>query len=92
VYSLEGEHSERVPVRSRPSRPLPCSGPSCSGKIPLPFSTALSTVENLDHWGLPSLDSVDLQGALMRRRMEGDGFLHLSTIPSRVFHPPRFSF
>jgi hypothetical protein len=91
AYSLDGEHFRGLPVRSKPARPLPCSGPSCSGKIPLPFSTAFSTVESLDHWGLPNFDSVDLQGPLMQKRIEGDSFLYLSTNPSRVFHPPRFS-
>src|SRR4051794_41918689 len=35
-----------------PGRPLPCSGPSCSGRVPLPTSSAPSVIQTLNQWGL----------------------------------------
>ena len=36
-----------------PGRPLPCSGPTCSGRVPLPASSAPSVVQTLDPVGPP---------------------------------------
>jgi hypothetical protein len=72
-----------------PWRELPCSGPSCSGRVPMPTQAAPSVVQTLDDWGvLPGRFDPSPPGAEACR---GDEPLsHPPAEPSRIFHPPRF--
>jgi hypothetical protein len=73
-----------------PGRPQPCSGPSCSGRIPLPASTAPSVVQTLDQWGLlPGL--FDLSPPVADGCRDNEPLFCLPAAPSRIFHPPRFA-
>jgi hypothetical protein len=72
-----------------PGRELPCSGPSCSGRVPLPTHAAPSVVPTFDDACLlPGRFDLSLPGAEACR---GDEPLsHPPAEPSRIFHPPRF--
>jgi hypothetical protein len=80
-----------LPGRSDPGRPLPCSGPSCSGRVPpsSPLSTAFSGVDHLNDWGLLSFGSLAPWRSPVQRRRDGDLLPHPSLGRSPVFHPPR---
>jgi hypothetical protein len=70
-------------------RELPCSGPSCSGRVPMPTQAAPSVVQTLDDWCLlPGLFDLSPPGAEACR--DGERLSHLPAVPSRIFHPPRF--
>lgn len=88
---VQGDLARPLPGRSDPGRPLPCSGPSCSGRDPLssPLSTAFSGVDNLSDWGLLSFDSLTPWRSTVRRHRDGDFLSHPSLGLSPVFHPPR---
>jgi len=88
---VHGDLAQPLPGRSDPGRPLPCSGPSCSGRVPLssPLSTAFSGVDNLSNWGLLSFDSLDPWRSTVRRHRDGEFLPHPSVRLSPVFHPPR---
>jgi hypothetical protein len=87
-----GELAQPSPGRSDPRRPLPCSGPSCSGRVPLssPLSTAFSGIDNLSDWGLLSVDLLAPWRSMVRRHRDGDPLPYPSVELSPVFHPPRF--
>ena len=38
---IESDPAGDLATRPKPSRPLPCSGPSCSGRVPLPVSASV---------------------------------------------------
>lgn len=77
-----------VPGHPGPKRPLPCSGPSCSGRVPLPVSTVLLTLDGLEQWGLLA-DSLDGSGPSVRSGWIAEPPSRPSRVPSCVFHPPR---
>ena len=87
----QGDLTRPSPGRSDPGRRLPCSGPSCSGRVPLssPLSTSFSGVDNLSDWGLLSFDSLAPRRSTVRRHRDGDLLPHPSLGLSPVFHPPR---
>jgi hypothetical protein len=88
---VQGDLVRPLPGRSDPGRPLPCSGPSCSGRVPLssPLSTAFSGVAHLNDWGLLSFGSLAPWQSTVRRNRDGDFLPHPSLRLSPVFHPPR---
>jgi len=77
-------------TRPTPSRPLPCSGPSCSGRVPLPVAASVVGAVNLIQWGVLS-DSFDLVPSPGRTEWADESLPDLTGNPSRVFHPPRAS-
>jgi hypothetical protein len=87
----QGDLTRPSPERSDPGRRLPCSGPSCSGRVPLssPLSTAFSGVDNLSDWGLLSFDSLAPWRSTVRLHRDGAPLPHPSLGLSPVFHPPR---
>jgi hypothetical protein len=74
----------------KPSRPLPCSGPSCSGRVPLPVSASVAGAMDLLQWGLLS-DAFDLVPSTGRTEWVDESLPDLTGNPARVFHPPRCS-
>ena len=88
---IHGDLARPVPGRSDPGRPLPCSGPSCSGRVPFPspLSTAFSGVNSLSDWGLLSIESLMPWRPTVRKHRDGDFLPHSSPGLSPVFHPPR---
>jgi hypothetical protein len=86
--SLEGNLPGGFPGRPGPGRPLPCSGPSCSGRVPLPASTAPSVVRTLDQWGLLP-GPFDLASPVAKSCRDEETRSHLPVEPTRIFHPPR---
>jgi len=77
-------------TRPKPSRPLPCSGPSCSDRVPLPVSASVVGAVDLVQWAVLS-DSLDLVLMPVRTEWADQRFPDLTGHPSRVFHPPRAS-
>ncbi len=77
-------------TRPKPSRPLPCSGPSCSGRVPLPVSASVVGAVNPVQWGVLS-DSFDLVPSPGTTEWADESLPDLTVNPSRVFHPPRAS-
>jgi hypothetical protein len=71
-----------------PKGPPPCSGPSCSGRVPLPISTVLPSVHGLDQWCLLA-DLLDLTGPPAHFAWMIETPTLPSSDPSLVFHPPR---
>ena len=87
----QGDPGQPSPGRSDRGRPLPCSGPSCSGRVPLssPLSSTFSGVDHLSDWGLLSFESLNPRRFAVRRHRDGEFLLHPSLGLSSVFHPPR---
>ncbi len=75
-------------TRHKPSRRLPCSGPSCTGRVPLPASaTGVGAVDPVQ-WGvLPN--SFELVPSPGRKEWADESLADLTGHPSLVFHPPR---
>jgi hypothetical protein len=90
--TLDRDLTGGLPHRSKPSSPLPCSGPSCSGRVPFPspLSTALTGADSLNHWGLLCFESLDPARPTVRKHRECDIDSHAAGVLSPVFHPPRF--
>jgi|SRR5271157_189003 len=44
---IESNPAGHLATRPKPSRPLPCSGPSCSDRVPLPVSASVVGAVNL---------------------------------------------
>jgi hypothetical protein len=74
----------------KPSRPLPCSGPSCSGRVPLPVSASVVSAVDRLQWGMLS-DAFDLVPSPGRTEWVDETLPDLTGNPARVFHPPRCS-
>jgi hypothetical protein len=84
----EGRISHEDNLSGMPGRPQPCSGPSCSSRVPLPGSAAPSIVQTLDQWGLlPGL--FDLSPPVAKACLDDESLSHLPSEPTRIFHPPR---
>jgi hypothetical protein len=88
IQSIDGHPADGLPGRRSPKVPLPCSGPSCSNRLPAPPAPVVSSIDGLDHWGL-LCDSLDLTASITRNDRVGETLLHLVIAPSRIFHPPR---
>lgn len=73
---------------SFPRRPPPCSGPSCSGQIPLPASTSIATVAPASLWGLLGRP-LELGTGPVRFLRDPGQPLPRSHMTSSIFHPPR---
>ncbi len=87
---IENEAAGDLASRSRPSRPLPCSGPSCSGRVQLPVSTSVVCAVDLVEWAVLS-NSLDLVPSPGSTEWADESLADLTGTPSRVFHPPRAS-
>jgi hypothetical protein len=87
---IESDPVGDAAARPKPSRPLPCSGPSCSGRVPSPVSTAVVGAVDLDQWGVLS-DSLDIARPPGTAEWADESLLDLPGNPSRIFHPPRAS-
>jgi len=88
-----GEFLEASPIgqgtdRSRPDRRFPCSGPSCSGNVPLPASPLVLAAERLDQWGTLSnlFGFLPVTPCLTR---VSDATPRPIGHTSSIFHPPR---
>ena len=69
-----------------PGRPLPCSGPTCSGRVPLPASSAPSVVQTLEQWGL--LPGVfDLSPPVASAPRDDETLSHLPAQPTAHLPP-----
>ena len=84
------EISSAPATRPNPSRPLPCTGPTCSGRVPLPVSTSVVGSVDLVHWAVLS-DSLDLVPSPIRTAWIDESLPDSTGNPSHVFHPPRAS-
>ena len=84
------EISSDPATRPKPSRPLPCSGPSCSGRVPLPVSASVVGAVDLLQWGVLS-NSFDLVPSPGRTVWADESLPDLTGNPARIFHPPRAS-
>ena len=87
---IESDPADDLATRPKPSRPLPCSGPSCSGRVPLPVSASVVGAVDPVQWGVLS-DSFDLVPSPGTTEWADESFPDLIGNPSRVFHPPRAS-
>ncbi len=78
------------PARSSqgPNRNRPCSGMSCSGRVPLPLSTAPQGPEGADQWGALATAAVVLSGAPSAHPSDEPG-RRASGQAASIFHPPR---
>jgi hypothetical protein len=78
-----------APIDPTPSPPRPCSGPSCSGQVPLPVSSATFSLRvPIDVLSLVSQILLPVQHSV---RCDGNS-REISPSPdlvSSVFHPPR---
>jgi hypothetical protein len=72
----------------RPKRRLPCSGPGCSGRAPLPVSTAALEREGFDQWGALSARAM-LPIESPPGRTIDEPAPRLSEPADPIFHPPR---
>ena len=88
AMEIESNPVDDLSTRHKPSRPLPCSGPSCSGRVPFPVAATVVGVVDLLQWGvLPgSFELVPLPG---RKEWAVESLADLTSQPSLVFHPPR---
>jgi hypothetical protein len=77
-----------APTRQLPRRPLPCSGPSCSGQVPLPVSSSIVTLAPADLWGVLGRCSHTGAPPVRFARVE-EPRAHVCVITSSIFHPPR---
>ncbi len=87
---IESNAGGDLPTLPKPSRPLPCSGPSCSGRVPLPVSASVVGAVDLVQWAVLS-NSLDLVPSPGRTEWADESLADLTGAPSRVFHPPRAS-
>jgi hypothetical protein len=87
---IESDPAGDLETRPKPTRPLPCSGPSCSGRVPLPVSASVVGAVDLLQWGMLS-DPFDLVPSPGKTVWADEGLPDLTGNPSRVFHPPRAS-
>jgi len=78
------------PTRSSQPRPAPCSGPSCSGQVPLPVSTTISLSVPIESWGLLSLSEL-ASPAPSRFWQDQDAEFYSLSPACSIFHPPRTS-
>ena len=85
---IESDPAGDLSTRPKPSRPLPCSGPSCSGRVPLPVSASVVGAVDPVQWGVLS-DSFDLVPSPGRTEWADESLPDLTVNPSPVFHPPR---
>ena len=73
--------------RSIPGHRAPCSGLSCSGRVPLPISTALLVQDQSNQWGkLGARLMLDLS-SLPAKLIEGTS-PHSVRQSASIFHPP----
>jgi hypothetical protein len=86
--AIESTLAGDLATRPKPSRPLPCSGPSCSGRIPLPVSASVVGAVDLLQWGLLS-DSFDLLPSPGRTEWADESLPDPTGNPALIFHPPR---
>lgn len=69
-------------------QPPPCSGPSCSGNVPLPLPSSVFEAPIVDNWCMITGPLV-LEQQPSRREWVDDDLPALLSSRSRVFHPPR---
>jgi hypothetical protein len=73
-----------------PRRRLPCSGPSCSGRIPLPVSASLVKADRLAQWGMITGASNQNHPPIIAKWADESRPAIADGIAS-IFHPPRTS-
>ena len=73
---------------SRPDRRFPCSGPSCSGNVPLPASPLVLAADRLDQWGTLS-NLFGFLPVVPRLTRISDTTPRPIGQPAPIFHPPR---
>jgi len=85
VTNLAGTPGD--PAQPVPGRRLPCSGPSCSSRVPAPLSTVSQGSDGVDQWG-------NLNAAILQQPVTPSGMItdqprptSLGRKPS-IFHPP----
>jgi hypothetical protein len=78
----------RGPGQPRPKRRLPCSGPSCSGRVPLPVSTVAQEREDFDQWGALSARAM-LPTESPAGHIIDEPAPRLFEPADPIFHPPR---
>ena len=71
-----------------PNRERPCTGMSCSGRVPLPVSTASHGPEGSDQWGALATITVVLSPSLSAHPSDEPGS-RASGQAAFIFHPPR---
>jgi hypothetical protein len=71
-----------------PNRNRPCSGMSCSGRVPLPVSTASQGPEGSDQWGALTTVVVVVSPSASGRPSDELG-QRASGQAAFIFHPPR---
>ena len=87
--ALQSDDLARDPPGDRGSeRPTPCSGPGCSGQVPMPVPTAIQAPEGPDQWGTLSVPVI-LPAASPLDRLTDEHPPDSSRQESSVFHPPR---
>jgi hypothetical protein len=84
----EGGLDQSPHHRSVPGPRVPCSGLSCSSKVPLPVSTASMRNDRSDQWGMPGI-LVVLDAPVSPVRINDEAYLHSLGQNSSIFHPPR---
>ncbi len=69
-------------------RPVPCSGPGCSNRIPPPVPMGLSGFHPVDQWGLLGMtDLVPIRSPRVQAINEPTPFPSGQSLS--IFHPPR---
>jgi hypothetical protein len=74
--------------RPLPGHGVPCSGLSCSGRVPLPVPTASLVHERSDQWGTLGAPVV-LDNSSRPAKTKNGPLLHSGRQSSYIFHPPR---
>jgi hypothetical protein len=74
--------------RSLPGHGVPCSGLSCSGRVPLPVPTASLVHERSDQWGTLGAPVV-LDNSSRPAKTKNGPLPHSGRQSSYIFHPPR---
>jgi len=87
---IQNHRAAGMPARPGPGHPAPCSGPSCSGRVPLPVSTATTGFPNPNHWGVVG-EPFGLGQPVGRFECNDEPPAFLRGQSLRVFHPPRSS-
>ncbi len=72
----------------RPKHPTPCSGPSCSNRVPMPAPTTLPESDRSDQWGVLTTLAL-LPGASPPTRTVDETAGCPTGEQASIFHPPR---
>jgi hypothetical protein len=84
--ALFDEAHDRLP-QPAPERRTPCSGPSCSNRVPLPVSTSTPGSSGFDQWAAPSGAALGQASAPSASAIAEPAPRPVVRKPS-IFHPP----